>query len=90
MVRDHVASFLNAISTKSGRKTSLAGKMVSGSIPPVFGFSRGYQGWKLMLLITVYGVCFGVFARWRRSLRPGMLAHALQDTAGGVLTFLMR
>jgi CAAX protease family protein len=56
----------------------------------VFGFSHGYQGWKLMLLITVYGVCFGVFARWRLSLRPGMLAHALQDTAGGVLTFLMR
>jgi uncharacterized protein len=51
----------------------------------VFGFSHGYQGWKLMLLIGFYGACFGLFAHWRRSLRPGMLAHALQDTAGGLL-----
>jgi len=55
-----------------------------------FGLSHGYQGWKLMLLITVYGLCFGLLAHWRRSLRPGMLAHALQDTAGGLLArFLM-
>jgi hypothetical protein len=31
-----------------------------------------------------------VYARWRRSLRPGMLAHALEDTAGGLLAFLSR
>jgi uncharacterized protein len=56
----------------------------------VFGLSHGYQGWKLILLISIYGTCFGVFARWRRSLRPGMLAHALEDTAGGLLGFLAR
>jgi uncharacterized protein len=56
----------------------------------LFGLSHGYQGWKLMLLISIYGVCFGMFARWRRSLRPGMLAHALEDTAGGLLGFLTR
>jgi uncharacterized protein len=50
-----------------------------------FGLGHGYQGWKLMLLIAIYGSCFGLFAHWRRSLRPGMLAHALQDTAGGLL-----
>jgi hypothetical protein len=43
-----------------------------------------------MLLISIYGICFGVFARWRRSLRPGMVAHALEDAAGGVLGFLAR
>jgi len=56
----------------------------------VFGLSHGYQGWKLMLLITVYGVCFGLLAHWRHSLRPGMLAHALQDTAGGLLAKFLR
>jgi uncharacterized protein len=56
----------------------------------MFGLSHGYQGWKLMLLISIYGICFGLFARWRRSLRPGMLAHALEDTAGGLLGFLSR
>ena len=56
----------------------------------LFGLSHGYQGWKLMLLISIYGACFGGFARWRRSLRPGMLAHALEDAAGGILGFLTR
>jgi len=56
-----------------------------------FGLGHGYQGWKLMSLIAVYGACFGLLAGWRHSLRPGMLAHALQDTAGGLLArFLMR
>jgi uncharacterized protein len=66
---------------------SLLGGIVLQAV--VFGLSHGYQGWKLMLLITIYGTCFGWFARWRRSLRPGMCAHALQDTAGGVLTFFL-
>ncbi len=57
----------------------------------IFGLSHGYQGWRLMLLIAIYGACFGLLAYWRRSLRPGMLGHALQDTAGGLLAhFLMR
>ena len=56
-----------------------------------FGLGHGYQGWKLMSLIAVYGACFGLLAGWRRSLRPGMLGHALQDTVGGLLArFLMR
>lgn len=50
-----------------------------------FGCSHGYQGWKLMSIIAIYGACFGFLAYWRRSLRPGMIGHALQDTAGGLL-----
>ncbi|MBV9874577.1 MAG: CPBP family intramembrane metalloprotease [Verrucomicrobia bacterium] len=65
---------------------SLAGGIVLQAL--LFGLSHGYQGWKLMLLIWIYGVCFGLFARWRKSLRPGMLAHALEDSVGGVLGFL--
>jgi uncharacterized protein len=56
----------------------------------VFGLSHGYQGWKLMLLISIYGMCFGLLAQWRRSLRPGMFAHALEDALGGLAAFLGR
>lgn len=50
-----------------------------------FGASHGYQGHKLMLVIAVYGSLFGVLAHWRRSLRPGMLAHFMQDGLGGLV-----
>jgi uncharacterized protein len=50
-----------------------------------FGASHGYQGWKFMLLIAVFGAMFGLLAHWRRSLRPGMIAHFLQDGVGGIL-----
>jgi uncharacterized protein len=62
---------------------SLIGGIVLQAI--VFGLAHGYQGWKFMSIIAVYGACFGLLAQWRRSLRPGMLGHALQDTAGGLL-----
>jgi membrane protease YdiL (CAAX protease family) len=56
-----------------------------------FGVSHGYQGWKFMLLIVVYGTLFGVLAQWRRSLRPGMITHFLQDGIGGLLArYLLR
>jgi CAAX protease family protein len=47
----------------------------------LFGAAHGYQGWKYMLVIAVYGCLFGWLASWRRSLRPGMIAHFLQDSA---------
>jgi membrane protease YdiL (CAAX protease family) len=51
----------------------------------VFGLAHGYQGWKFMLAIAIYGITFGLLAQWRRSLRPGMVAHFVQDSAGGLL-----
>lgn len=63
-------------------QSAVAGIVLQGL---VFGLGHGYQGWKLMSLIAFYGMCFGVLANWRRSLRPGMLAHFLQDSAGGLL-----
>jgi uncharacterized protein len=57
----------------------------------VFGLGHGYQGWKMMTIITVFGWMFGALVLWRRSLRPGMLAHFLQDGATGVFArYLMR
>lgn len=66
---------------------SLLGAIVLQGI--VFGLSHGYQGWKLMFIIALFGISFGFLARWRRTLRPGMIGHALQDTAGGVLSYFM-
>jgi membrane protease YdiL (CAAX protease family) len=50
-----------------------------------FGAAHGYQGWRLMTVIAVFGTMFGALAEWRQSTRPGMFAHALQDTLGGLL-----
>jgi uncharacterized protein len=46
----------------------------------VFGAGHAYQGPRLMGVIAVYGCLFGLLALWRRSLRPGMIAHFLQDS----------
>jgi uncharacterized protein len=64
--------------------TGAAGGIILQGI--LFGFGHGYQGWKLMTVIAVYGMMFGLLARWRRSVRPGMFAHFTQDAAGGLLS----
>lgn len=51
----------------------------------IFGASHAYQGKRMMLAICVYGCLFGLLARWRGSLRPGMIAHFLQDGVAGLL-----
>ena len=48
----------------------------------VFGVSHGYQGVRSIINITVIGLLFGVAAKWRRGLVPGMIAHAATDIAG--------
>jgi len=53
----------------------------------VFGLAHGYYG-KVMVVIVVQGWLLGLFAYWRKSLRPGMLSHGLQDAIGGVVAFL--
>ncbi len=52
----------------------------------VFGLAHGYY-FKTMALIVVHGWLLGLLAYWRKSLRPGMLAHVLQDGVGGVVAF---
>ena len=51
----------------------------------VFGVSHGYQGWKQVVIISVLGALFGLLAQWRRSLVPGMAAHAWADIYSGWL-----
>ncbi len=56
----------------------------------IFGGSHAYEGGRRMLLIAIYGAMFGVLARWRRSLRPGMIGHALHDGWTGAMLFFFR
>jgi CAAX protease family protein len=51
----------------------------------VFGVSHVYQGVRLASMVVLYGVLFGVLALWRRSLRPGIIAHAWSDIAARLL-----
>jgi uncharacterized protein len=51
-----------------------------------FGLAHGFYG-KAMMAIMVQGWLLGLLAYWRKSLRPGMLAHWLQDSIGGVVAF---
>ena len=51
----------------------------------VFGIARGYQGVRSCLTISIYGALFTVLALWRKSLRPGMIAHAWTDIVSGLL-----
>jgi len=55
-----------------------------------FGFAHAYQGSQMIVLIGVYGLMFGILAHWRGSVRPGMIAHAWQDSFSGILGALMR
>jgi membrane protease YdiL (CAAX protease family) len=57
----------------------------------IFGAAHLYQGWKGAVTITAYGALFGGLAAWRKSLRPGMMQHAAQDTFSGlVASYAMR
>jgi membrane protease YdiL (CAAX protease family) len=52
----------------------------------VFGVSHGYQGRKQVVIISVLGALYGLLAQWRRSLAPGMAAHAWSDVYSGWLS----
>src|SRR5271163_1353938 len=50
----------------------------------LFGMGHGYQGVQAMARIAVFGAMFGVLAIWRKSLRPGIMTHALTDILSGI------
>src|SRR2546430_12161042 len=52
-----------------------------------FGGAHLYQGERRAAVIAGSGVLFGWFAAWRKAVRPGMFAHALQD---GIAPLLMK
>ncbi len=68
-------------------KSVPAGIILSGA---AFGAAHAYQGFRMVILIGLYGAMFGILAYWRGSVRPGMIAHAWQDSLNGVLGSLMK
>jgi uncharacterized protein len=50
----------------------------------LFGVSHGYQGVEACVKIAIFGVLYGMLALWRRSLRPGMIAHTGSDILSGI------
>jgi membrane protease YdiL (CAAX protease family) len=50
-----------------------------------FGAAHSYQGWAHASVIGTMGMMGGILAYWRRSVRPGMIAHALQDLLGALV-----
>ena len=55
-----------------------------------FGGAHLYQGVRRATVIAVSGVLFGWFAEWRKTVRPGMFAHALQDGIAPLLLKIAR
>lgn len=55
----------------------------------IFGLAHAYQGKRMMFVIGVYGMFFGILAHFRNSLRPGMMAHAFQDSLSGIVLFTL-
>ena len=68
-------------------KSAPAGIVLSGA---AFGAAHAYQGVRMVILIALFGTMFGILACWRGSVRPGMIAHAWQDTLGGVVASFMK
>jgi membrane protease YdiL (CAAX protease family) len=68
-------------------KSAPAGILLSAA---AFGVAHVYQGFRMVILIGVFGAMFGILAYWRGSVRPGMIVHAWQDSLGGVVSALMR
>jgi membrane protease YdiL (CAAX protease family) len=68
-------------------KSVPAGILLSAA---AFGAAHAYQGFRMVILIGLYGVMFGILAHWLGSVRPGMIAHAWQDSLSGVLAGVMK
>jgi membrane protease YdiL (CAAX protease family) len=66
---------------------SVRGKLWIGVLASslLFGAAHGYEGIGGMIAITAYGAMFCILAIYRRSLRPGMIAHAWHDSITGIV-----
>jgi uncharacterized protein len=63
-------------------KSAPAGIVLSAIL---FGAGHLYQGIWFASQIAVLGALAGVLAYWCKSVRPGMIAHAMQDILGGLV-----
>ncbi len=56
----------------------------------MFGAAHGYEGYRSMVLLAVFGVLFSVLVLLRRSLRSCIYAHAWHDFVTGITLALLR
>jgi uncharacterized protein len=63
-----------------------AGIVISGLL---FGGAHLYQGVSRAFVIFVSAILYGVVVRWRGTVRPGMIAHGIQDCVAPVLIRMM-
>jgi membrane protease YdiL (CAAX protease family) len=68
-------------------RNAWAGIVLSGIF---FGCAHGYEGWRRMIMIAVYGMLFGLLAHFRRSLRPGMMTHAVHDSTAMIVPHFLK
>lgn len=68
-------------------RSAIGGIILSAA---AFGAAHAYQGSRMMILIGLYGAMFGTLSHWRGSVRPGMIAHAWQDSLSGVLAAIVK
>jgi uncharacterized protein len=64
-----------------------AGILISGA---AFGLAHSYQGLRWAIVIGIEGAMLGAMANWRRSVRPGMIAHAWKDALAPLLIGAMK
>jgi membrane protease YdiL (CAAX protease family) len=55
-----------------------------------FAAAHAYQGLRGAILIGIGASLSGILAHWRKSVRPGMIAHAWNDFFAGVLASLLK
>lgn len=62
------------------------GNVAAGVVISALGFGAAhiYGGVKSAIVITAYGLLFGILAQFRQSLIPGMLTHAWHDSFSGL------
>ena len=68
-------------------KSAPAGILLSAA---AFGAAHAYQGFRMVVLIALYGAMFGILAYWRGSVRPGMIVHAWQDSLSGIVSSVIK
>ncbi len=68
-------------------KNAPAGILLSGA---AFGCAHSYQGLRWAVVIGLEGALLGAMAHWRKSVRPGMIAHAFKDSVAPVLMRAMK
>ena len=64
-----------------------AGIVIAGL---AFGLAHSYQGVAKAAVIGVEGALLGMPAHWRRSVRPGMIAHAFKDSLAPILMIAVK